>query len=61
MLRAFKYLILLTILAISCEKRTDMSADQDAADDVRIVWETPQEVVGAGGGYPRSIDSTMDA
>lgn len=53
MLRAFKYLILLTILAISCEKRTDMSADQDAADDVRIVWETPQEVVGAGGGYPR--------
>lgn len=53
MLRAFKYLILLTILAISCEKRTDVSANQDAADDVRIVWETPQEVVGAGGGYPR--------
>ena len=53
MLRAFKYLILLIILAISCEKTPDVGGPQDEAGELRIVWNTPQEVVGAGGGYPR--------
>ena len=51
--KVFKYLFFLTILAVSCEKTPDAGGIQEEADDVRIVWETPQQVTGAGGGYPR--------
>ena len=30
-----------------------MGGTQNETGELRIVWETPQEVVGAGGGYPR--------
>ena len=53
MQKVFKYLFLLTILAISCENKPDIGGAQDETGEVRIVWETPQEVVGKGGGYPR--------
>lgn len=53
MQKVFKYLFLLTILAISCENKLDIGGAQDETGEVRIVWETPQEVVGTGGGYPR--------
>ena len=50
MKKVFTYLFFLTILTISCEKKHDTGASHDEAGDVRIVWETPQKVVGAGGG-----------
>ena len=53
MQKVFKYLFFLTILAISCEKTPDVGGTHEELGDVRIVWETPQQVVGAGGGYPR--------
>ena len=53
MQKVFKYLFLLTILAISCENKLDIGGAQDETGEVRIVWETRQEVVGIGGGYPR--------
>ena len=53
MQKVFKYLFFLTILAISCEKKPDVGGTQNETGEVRIVWETPQEVVGTGGGYPR--------
>ena len=53
MQKVFKNLFFLIILAISCEKTPDVGGPQDEAGELRIVWETPQEVVGAGGGYPR--------
>ena len=53
MQKVFKYLFLLTILAISCENKPDIGGAQGETGEVRIVWETPQEVVGKGGGYPR--------
>ena len=53
MQKVFKYLFFLTILAISCEKQPDLGGTQNETGELRIVWETPQEVVGAGGGYPR--------
>ena len=49
----FKYLFFLTILAVSCEKKPVAGGTQDEAADVRIVWESPQQVVSTGGGYPR--------
>ena len=49
----FKYLFFLTILAMSCEKKPVAGGTQDEAADVRIVWESPQQVVSTGGGYPR--------
>ena len=53
MQKVFKYLFFLTILAISCEKTPDVGGTHEEPGDVRIVWETPQQVTGAGGGYPR--------